>query len=213
MRRWTRRGLSVVGLIALCGGCSAPLRGVEAALEQAGLARFDLRPTGDLAAAVEVRASLDPGALAGRGAVVSGRHVVTVEHVLQGHDRVFVATAGDRGWVGARVVRRERAAPEPLVVLELDVDEGAYGLLLGFEGFAPERVLVRGRGAPATVLTARGRLPWGPDVLARGDSGSPVLDAAGGLVGVVSGRREGDGVYVALGASSLPDPTRVASTR
>lgn len=213
MRRSIRRGLSLVGLIALCGGCSAPLRGVEAALEQAGLARFEAPPRGDLASAVEVRASLDPGARAGRGAVVSARHVVTVEHVLQGHDRVFVATAGDRGWVGARVVRRERAVPEPLVVLELDVDEGAYGVLLGFEGFAPERVLVRGSGAPATILTARGRLPWAPNVLVRGDSGSPVLDGAGGLLGVVSGRLGSEGVYVAVGASTLPDPTRVASAR
>lgn len=213
MRHSTWWGLSLVGLIALGGGCSAPLTRFEAALEEAGVARFGAAPAAVGASSVEVRATLDPGARAGRGAVVGDRHVLTVEHVLQGQERVFVATTGDGGWVAARVVRRERGDPEALVLLELDVDEGAYGLLLGFDGFEAESVLSTGGGSPATILTGRGRLPWAPGVLAPGDSGSPVLDATGALVGIVSGRRGAAGVYVAVGPVSPTRPVLLAAAR
>lgn len=212
MKHSTWWGLSLVGLIALGGGCSAPLSRFEAALEEAGVARFGSAGAAD-ASSVEVRATLDPGGLAGRAAVVGDRHVLTVEHVLQGQDRVFVATAGDGGWVAARVVRRERGDPEALVLLELEVDEGAYGLLLGFDGFEAESALTPGVGAPATILTGRGRLPWAPGVLAPGDSGSPVLDATGALVGIVSGRRGSQGVYVAVGPVAPTRPVLLAAAR
>ncbi len=215
MKHSTWWGLSLVGLIALCGGCSAPLSRFESALEEAGVARFGAAQGVDAASAssVEVRASLEPGARAGRGAVVSDRHVLTVEHVLEGQDRVFVATVGNGGWVAARVVRRERGNPEPLVLLELEVDGGAYGLLLGFDGFDADDVLAPGTGAPATVVTGRGQLAWAPGVLQPGDSGSPVLDAAGTLIGIVSGRRGAQGVYVALQPASPAAPTLLAAAR
>ncbi len=205
--------LSLVGLlITLCGGCSAPLSRFEAALEEAGVARFGAAQ-GAEASSVEVRATLDSTGRAGRGAVIGDRHVLTVEHVLEGRDRVFVATLAGGGWVAARVVRRERADPEPLVVLELEVDEGAFGALLGFGGFEREAVLRAGAGEAATVVTARGRLAWTPGVLQPGDSGSPVLDAAGGLVGVVSGRRGAQGVYVPVGPTGAAPTTLLAAAR
>lgn len=212
MTRSTLRGLCLAGLISLCGGCSAPLTRFEAALEGAGVARFSAPATAR--SAVEVRASLEAGALAGRGAVVSDRHVLTVAHVLQGRAQVFVATGRDGGWVAARVVRRQVGDPEPLVLLELEVDEGAFGLLLGFDGFAGEQVLAAGDGAPTSVLTARGLQPWTPGVLLPGDSGSPVLDATGALVGLVSGRRGEVGVYVRTRTPTQPaTPVVLAAAR
>ncbi|MCO5169477.1 MAG: serine protease [Planctomycetes bacterium] len=191
---------SLLGLIALAGGCAAPLGRFEAALEEAGVARFASRDAG----AVAVRASLDPGAPAGRGAVVGDRWVLTVDHVTRGQETVHVATTREAGWVAARVARRIPASPEPLALLEVDLDDGLYGLLLGFPGFEPDRHLIAGAGDPVAVLTARGRLPWTAGVLEPGDSGSPVLDAAGDLVGVVCGRRGDTGVYVALPAAGTP---------
>lgn len=193
----------IVLLVLSCGGCAAPLARFEAALEDAGVARFATSATSQ--GSVEVRASLDVDARVGRGAVVGDRWVLTVEHVLQGRDRVFVATGRDGGWVEARVVRREAGDPEAMVLLEVVVDEGVYGLLLGFGGFEADAVLrSRTGGAPSAVLTARGPLAWQPGVLAPGDSGSPVVDDAGRLVGLVSGRRGDVGVYVAVRDGGLP---------
>lgn len=194
----TRANLTVIVLLMLgCSGCAAPLARFEAALEEAGVARFAARAASD--GSVEVRATLDANAKVGRGAIVGDRWVLTVEHVLQGRDSVFVSTTRDGGWVEAKVVRREAADPEPMVLLEVAVDEGAYGALLGFDGFGADTVLSPGVGGlPSNVVTARGLLTWGPGVLAPGDSGAPVLDDAGRLVGLVSGRRGDVGVYVAV---------------
>lgn len=188
---------AIVLLVLACGGCAAPLARFEAALEDAGVAQF--ASTAPTRGSVEVRASLEPGAPAGRGAVVGDRWVLTVEHVLQGRDRVFVSTSRDGGWVEAKVVRREAGDPEPTVLLEVAVDEGAYGFLLGFAGFDADAILQPGAGGePTSVATGRGLLAWAPGVLAPGDSGSPVVDEAGRLVGLVSGRRGDVGVYVAV---------------
>lgn len=193
------RTLALVALAAL-SGCAAPLGRFEAALTEAGIARFG----GADARGVAVRASLDPGAPAGRGAVVGDRWVLTVDHVTRGQDAVHVATTRDGGWVAARVARRIAATPEPLVLLEVEVDDGVYGALLGFTGFDPDRHLPAGEGPATTVVTPRGHLPWVDGTLEPGDSGSPVLDATGGLVGLVCGRRGGTGVYVAVTPAARP---------
>jgi S1-C subfamily serine protease len=194
---------TILGLAVLAAsGCASPLSRFEAALEEAGVARFAEPAAGGRS--VQVRASLD-APRAGRGAVVGERWILTVAHVLEGRDRAFVATTADGGWVEAQVVRRVAGEPEDLVLLEVDVDEGAFGALLGFGGFDRDAVLAPSRtGLPRQVVTPRGAITWRPGVLVPGDSGSPVLDADGRLVGLVSGRRGDVGLYVALGAGVLP---------
>ncbi len=188
--------------LLLSSGCASPLASFEQALEQAGVARFAAPSM--RASSVEVRASLDPGQPVGRGAVIGARWVLTVEHVLGGRERALVATSRGGGWCEGRVIGRVASEPEDLLLLELELDDGAYGLLLGFSGFEADAVLRPSlTGLPTRVLTSRGALPWRGDLLAPGDSGSPVLDDEARLVGLLSGRRDGAGVYVPLTPGDL----------
>lgn len=196
-----KRSIAILALVSALNGCAAIDR-FERALEEAGVARFQVRPT----AAGTVLVSTDPaGRRGGCGAVVGRTTVLTVDHVVPGVDRAFVRVGSDGGWREARVRERIPARPEPLVVLELEAGEGALEELFGFTGFEPDRQLEQRAGAaPATVALARGTWRWGTP-LEPGDSGAPVLDAEGGLVGLVSGRREGRGVFVPIPAGLPAD--------
>ena len=140
----------------------------------------------------------------GRGAILGPRRVLTVQHVVGAAQRVRVAAGLE--WAEARVVRRFACAPEPLVELELAPSPW------GFRGFAPARCAQLGRGGPAWIHTPRGRLPWGAAELRRGDSGSPVFDAQGGLVGLLHGRElwSGEPIAVELRPGTLSLPRRAA---
>lgn len=144
---------------------------------------------------VGVQAEL--GGPTGRGAVVGPTQVLTVAHVVGNRNEVWVATSRrNRVWVRARVSRRYRAVPEDVVLLELEVSDGFFGELFGFTGFSSADAFPTRRGqAPTAVLTRRGLLAWEPCTLLPGDSGSPVLDSRGDLVGLVVGRRGRVSVY------------------
>lgn len=160
-------------------GCAA-LSDFEATLTRAGIARFDSHHAGGV--------QITQGRRVGRGAVVGPNRVLTVLHVVEDAEPIYVSTSRRGGLVEARVVGQVPATPEPYVVLELDVEHG-LGSLFGFSGFADDRWLTAGDGEPRGVLTARGYRTWSNGQLLPGDSGSPVLDEAGGLVGLVHGRR------------------------
>lgn len=181
-------------LLLPLSGCAAIDR-FERALEEAGVARFSVRPS----ARGTVLVSTDPATRRGGcGAVVGPRTVLTVEHLLPGATRAFVRVGHDGGWREAQVVARIPARPEPLVLLELEAGEGALAELFGFTGFPEERWLTGNPGGePALVADASGTWRW-PAPLEPGDSGAPVLDADGALIGLVSGRIGERGVYVPL---------------
>ncbi|MBX3471018.1 MAG: hypothetical protein KF878_29475 [Planctomycetes bacterium] len=136
---------------------------------------------------------------AGRAAVVGADLVLTVRHVLpatglppQDGVEAWVFTGrGGGGRVPGRVVGAIPARPEPVLVVRVDVDDGPFAALVGFPGFSPDRRYVMGAGPPEQVETARGRAPLLRARLRPGDSGSPVLDASGGLVGLLCGVRDG----------------------
>jgi hypothetical protein len=144
----------------------------------------------------------------GRGAVIGPDRVLTVAHVVGGaapDDLYVVVHPGGYGHVRARPVLRRRAAPESLVVLEVETRQGLLGDLLGFAGFAPGDRFAPGRGAPARIDTRRGLAAFQGAALEPGDSGSPILDAQGGLVGLLSGRSGGAPLYVPVTREALEE--------
>lgn len=60
-----------------------------------------------------------------------------------------------------------------------------------------------GRGLPYKVVTSRGTFPWYTYKSEKGDSGSPILNKNGELVGLVWGSRRRDGESVVGGAIML----------
>jgi S1-C subfamily serine protease len=195
-------------LLSSSGCAVSPLRSFEERLEEAGIAKFT-RTGQTLAPGRSVVVTGEWQDRTGRGAVISSRHVLTVAHVVGAETVAWVGTSrrkgGRAGWVKARVLKRIAASPEPLVVLELDVDDGLFGALLGFTGFSAADCYDHGRGSPQAVALGRGLHPWAPGVLSPGDSGAPVLDRNGNLLGLVTGRRGSRGVYT-------PIPSRQPST-
>ncbi|MGE0706546.1 MAG: hypothetical protein AB7N76_17835 [Planctomycetota bacterium] len=167
--RWLLEGLWVLVLTASIGCAS---------LEQAGL----LYTGATHPAVVSVE-----GDLRGRGAAIDETHVVTVAHVVGARREVRVALSPLHETT-ARVVGTLPGSAEPLVVLELQRTDGVWGQLFGFQGFAPAQRFTRGAGEPERVIGQRGPVAWVDGALRPGDSGSPVLDRAGRLIGLVSGR-------------------------
>lgn len=153
----------------------------------------------DVESAVEIRGQDSSG----RGAIVARDRVLTVKHVVGEAESVAVATRGGSGWVRGRVVRELPADPEPLVEIQLELAEGASSLV-GFAGFSSFRVLTPGLGGGTRVRTGRGVRSLSTATLLRGDSGSPILNDSGELVGLLSGRdMSGRVLYASL---SSPEP-------
>ncbi|RMG15865.1 MAG: serine protease [Planctomycetota bacterium] len=190
-----RRSLLVTTLCLLVlpctSGCAA-LQRFEEGLEAAGIARFHapLAAAGDGGRAVAIEGHGPEGRRVGRGAVIGPDRVLTVAHVVDGCGRLEVAVRRRGGWVRARAIERIPQVPEDLVVLALEVDApGPYADLFGFSGFPADATFrPSADGRPQQVLLARGPRRWERVALRPGDSGSPVVDARGALVGLVSGR-------------------------
>ena len=126
-----------LGFLLLCGtGCAAPFNTFERALTDSGIARFEIAPPAVESEGRSVGIQAELGGPAGRGAIVGPTHVLTVDHVVGSHKEVWIATSRrrgrNRGWVRAHVRARYRAQPENIVLLELEVDDGFFGSLLGF---------------------------------------------------------------------------------
>ena len=183
------RPLLLALLLSTVTGCSA-LDRVNDALYATGA--FDLEPSS--LASNDCSVTVVAGSRRGRGVVTGKTTVLTVAHVIEGETHAEVATSGFT-WTEARVVRRIPSAPEDLVELEL----------AGGDGFDRERIAHTGEGAPSAVLTARGAHAWRfARNLHHGDSGSPVLDDAGVVVGLLVGKTsDGRGVMSALPSSTV----------
>ncbi len=193
----------------LTTGCGALAR-FERTLEAAGVARFPGAGP-EQGRVVRVRG---PDGRTGHGAVLDARSVLTVAHVAP-VGALEVQPWPGAGWCAARVVRRIPARPEDLVVLEVETADVGLARLVGFEGWDERAVHAPGRGAPSQVQTARGVRPLDATSLRPGDSGSPLLDARGGLVGLLVGRVEGVTPLVAWcplpgGAPAPPAPPEAA---
>jgi hypothetical protein len=118
--------------------------------------------------------------------------VVTVRHVLPDADaQPCVSTLASRGFVDAAVVGVVNATPEAILLLRVELNPSPLGQLLGFSGFAGEECYRLGDGSPAVIVTSRGSLDFVRGQLLPGDSGSPVLDQDGDLVGLLCGRLRG----------------------
>jgi len=193
---------SCLVLVVSCAtGCAAPFRAIEDLLTDAGVASFTSARTG-LGRTVDVRVGFGDS---GRGAVVGPSSVLTVAHVVGSADEAWVSTTRDgEGWVRAKVRERLRAHPEELVVLELELDDGLFGALLGFDGFSSADCYpAESAGSAARVGTRRGVRRWEAGALRPGDSGAPVVDDSGRLVGLVTGRRGNKGVYTPVSAQQV----------
>jgi len=181
-------------LVLSCTGCLSPLKDFETYLVEAGIARFESSKGTGRSVTIRV------GHRCGQGAVVGVDRILTVAHVVAGAQEVWVATANHaRGWVRGRVVDWIPASPEPLVAIVLEVDSGIYGRLLGFSGFEQDDQFgYATQSRPHRVVTAQGAIPWQGKNLKPGDSGSPVIDADGKLIGLLVGRRGNIPVLAAL---------------
>ena len=188
----------------LCfGGCAA-LNDFEDALEGAGWAQFDRagRRANQRGRVALIAHRADGSWTLGAGAVVRGGRVLTVAHVLNGATEIEAEVQGRMISVVARVERRIRAVPEDLIELRLEESPG----MLGFEGFEAEDTLEVAAGEPSQLWASSGLFNL-PCASAPGDSGSPLLDPEGRLVGLLVGDLGGSPVW-----SSIPTRERAPSS-
>ncbi|MBL4848845.1 MAG: trypsin-like peptidase domain-containing protein [Planctomycetes bacterium] len=202
--RWLQ-GLLICLLLLLSSGCAA-LNSFEDTLEEAGWAQFDRsdRRANQVGRVALLVHRADGSWVRGAGAVVGRDRVLTVAHVVEGASEIEVEINGRLISVDAQIERRIHAMPEEIVELRLRVSDG----VLGFGGFSSEEVLGVASGEPTQLWASLGLFTL-PCTSAPGDSGSPLLDAEGRLVGLLIGRIGESPVWVSLpvrGAEIAPTP-------
>jgi len=195
------QGLLLSSFLCL-SGCAA-LSDFEDALEGAGWAQFDRagRRANQRGRVSLVAHRADGSWTLGAGAVVRGGRVLTVAHVLNGATEIEAEVHGRLISVEARVARRIRAVPEDLIELRLEESPG----VLGFDGFTHEDTLEVAAGEPSQLWASSGLFNL-PCASAPGDSGSPLLDPEGRLVGLLVGDLGGSPVWSTI-------PTRERAPR
>ena len=144
----------------------------------------------------------------GRGAVIAKDIILTVEHVVTDDDgkllkHVWIDPYGrGRNWLKATVEACIPSEPEAVAVLRVPLNEPCW--FLGFPGFDTDDYYKRSTLGVAHVMeTKRGPYTWVPDSTVKGDSGSPVVDKNGHLVGLVWGSHGDRPVYVWLPESAF----------
>lgn len=186
----------------MLSGCSA-LNDFEDALESAGWAQFDRsgRRANQAGRVALIAHRADGSWTLGAGAVIQGGRVLTVAHVLNGATEIEAEVNGRMISVNARVERRIKAVPEDLIELRLEESDG----FLGFGGFDADEVLEVASGEPSQLWSSSGLFNL-PCASFAGDSGSPMLDPEGRLVGLLVGDLGGSPVW-----SSIPGRERAPS--
>lgn len=185
------RWLSIAS-VSLAIGCATLLAPIEAFVPESAAGR----------AVAVVRK--DAWWVGGRGAVIGPDLVLTVKHVLPDGVQAYVSTAATgRGWIDATIVGELPASPEAVLVLRVETDRSALGQLLSFSGFSGQECYTIGDGAPETIATARGDVRLLGGSLQPGDSGSPVVDRDGDLVGLLCGRNRGVPVVATIDGPAL----------
>ena len=115
----------------------------------------------------------------GTGAVIGPYLIITAAHVIKNQDVVLVDVGiDDYNWKGARVVAFLKASTEDIVLLQLLGDEPIEGNYFRMK---------TGNRTPRYVVTHRGVFNWQPGIVTPGDSGCPILNANGDVIGVVHG--------------------------
>ena len=179
-----RNTISVLAVLALgCTGCGA-LDRVNDALYATGC--FDVEPSSAKANARDCGVTIVSSDRKGRGVVVGTDKVLTVSHVVGDATEVTVVTNDFGCTAKAKVTRRIRSEPEDLVELSVTREHGAFS----FTGFDSDRIARLGAGDPAFTITATGLHGWARG-LKPGDSGSPVIDGQGTVVGLLVGMATG----------------------
>lgn len=117
----------------------------------------------------------------GTGAVIGKRLIITVDHAI-GQQEIVIIDVDDE-LVAGKVVGRIRAEPESLVLIQL------FDSHPGFEDGHFQ--MTRAYPHPYIVVTQKGVFGWNPGVVVPGDSGSPVLNKYGEIIGLVSALNSG----------------------
>jgi len=117
------------------------------------------------------------GQVSGTGAVIGEHLVATVAHVTKDASTVWIC--------GGKRSRQVMVIPttgfEAIIVLETDDTWG---------GWSEEEIFkIKAGGKPSEIWTLHDKQPFKPSHVIPGDSGSPVLDQLGNLIGHVSACR------------------------
>ncbi len=134
------------------------------------------------------------GGSQGNGVILSHDTVLTVKHLVKDPSDVKIWYWRDnrwrknRGfWKKAEVIREiSTNGYEPLVLLKVlgyKEDPGFFDWR-GFEEKDIYKLSVN--RIPGKIVTGRGSYLWGEECIIKGDSGSPVVDKSGALVGLIS---------------------------
>ncbi len=201
-----RRGSTLAALLVLTS--AAAHAAGDPAVEREAYIRRALAPHPEPAIVAHKRLTA-----AGSGVYVTAHEIVTNDHVVEGCAAVTSRTDGS-DWAPARTTGRDAAAD--LAVLTSDMASSAPAAVpapaesdsdaarLAVVGF-PELgrltirpVLVTAAARPADLISTRPAFPLRA-TLHFGNSGSPVLDPAGNVVGIVSKKIDSVAVYRASG--------------
>jgi hypothetical protein len=138
------------------------------------------------------------GGSQGNGVILSHDTVLTVKHLIKDPSDVKVWYWRDNRWrrnkgfwKKAEVIREiPTNSYEPLVLLRVlgyKKDPGFFDWR-GFEEKDIYKLSVN--RIPGKIVTGRGSYLWGEECVIEGDSGSPVVDKSGALVGLISATKK-----------------------
>ena len=184
MKQWIGAALSIFIMLALPGWACTP----TVSAEQLG--------TDDIARSVVLLRNSTDDMPRGAGFIVSDRHIVTADHLAE-NDLVAEFYDGERR--GVETVQRHVAGLD-VGILEVAVPDGYRPLPISCRRTRRgDRVRTVGHPVPILWAFASGRVashrstsPGDTDInidlnIGRGNSGSPVVDDSGYVVGVIRG--------------------------
>lgn len=130
----------------------------------------------------------------GHGAIIGPHQIVTAYHVVDGvatshimfaHASKVYSCLRASKW-HAMTLKEIIVTPgnrEPLAILEVEGDKFLW---------CQDDIFTLDDGKPYKAITGRGTFLWDKYVPTKGDSGSPVVNRAGNMIGVIYGGRIGE---------------------